>query len=62
MMEHTGKHLIIPTTKYLGIQMTGKLNPFEHGAKEKIRQANIPKFPKVHRQRILEKEYLLTLV
>ena len=34
---------INPTTKYLGIQTTGKLNPCEHCARQKIRQANIPK-------------------
>ena len=44
MMGQTGKHLINPTTKYLGIQITGKLNPCEHCTKEKIRQANTPKF------------------
>ena len=39
MMGHTGKHLINPTTKYLSIQITGKLNPCEHWAEGKIRQA-----------------------
>ena len=43
MMGHTGKHLINPTTKYLGIQITGKLTPCEHCTKGKIRQAYIPK-------------------
>ena len=43
MMGHTGKHLINPTTKYLGIQITGKLNPYEHCGRGKIRQANVPK-------------------
>ena len=46
MMRHTRKHLIYPTTKYLGIQITGKLNPCEHCAKGEIRQANIPKISK----------------
>ena len=62
MMGHTGKDLINPTTKYLGIQITGKLNPCEHCIKGKIRQANILKFPKLSMQRTPEKEYLLTLV
>ena len=43
IMGHTGKHLINPTTIYLGIQTTGKLNPCEHCARGKIRQANIQK-------------------
>ena len=46
MMGHTGKHLINPPTKYLGIRTTGKLNPCEPCARGKIRQANIPKFSK----------------
>ena len=43
MMRHTGRHLINPKTKYLGIQTTEKLNPCEHCARGKVRQANIPK-------------------
>ena len=43
MMGHTGKHLINPTTQYLGIQITGKLNPCEHCTRGKIRQSNIAK-------------------
>ena len=43
VMGHTGRHLIKPTTQYLGIQTTWKLNPCEHCARGKIRQANIPK-------------------
>ena len=46
MMGNTGKHLINPTTKYLDIQVTGKLNPYEHWTRVKIRQANIPKISK----------------
>ena len=46
MMGHTGKHLINPTTKYMGIQITGKLNPCEHCAKGKIREASTPKISK----------------
>ena len=46
MIGHTGEHLINPTTKYLGIQITGKLTACEHCAKGKIRQANIPKITK----------------
>ena len=46
IMGHKGKHLINPTTKYLGIQTTGKLSPWEHCARGKIRQDNIPKVSK----------------
>ena len=46
VMGHTVKHLINPTTKYLGIQTTAKLSPSEYCAKGKIRQVNIPKIPK----------------
>ena len=52
MMGHTGKHLINPTTKYLGIQTTGKLNPCEHSARGKIRQANIPTISKNQQAKI----------
>ena len=46
MMGHTGRHLINPRTKKLGIQTTGKLNPCEHCARGKIIQANITKVSK----------------
>ena len=62
MMGHTGKHLINPTTTYLGIHTAGKLNPCEHCERGKIRQANIPKLSKSQKAKKLEKEYLLTLV
>ena len=39
----TGRHLINPTAQYLRIQTTGKLNPCEHCAISRIRQANTPK-------------------
>ena len=42
MMGQTERHLITPTITYLGIQTTGKLNPCEHCARGKIRQATIP--------------------
>ena len=51
-MEHTGKHHINPTTNYLCIQTTGKLNPCEHCARGKIRQANIPKISKYQQAKI----------
>ena len=54
-MGHTEKHLINPTTKYLCVQTTGKLNPCEHCAGGKIRQANITKISKNNKQRTLEK-------
>ena len=62
MMGHTGKHLINPTTKYLGIQITGKLNPCQHFAKEKSDKPTYQKIPKISKQKTLEKEFLLTLV
>ena len=46
LMGPTGRHLINPTTQYLGIQTTGKLNPCEHYARGKLRQANVPKVSK----------------
>ena len=62
MMGHAGKHLINPTTKYLGIQTTGKLNPCDIVQKEKSDKPTYQKFLKINKQRILEKEYSLTLV
>ena len=44
MMGHTGKHLINTTTKYLGIQTTGKLSPCEHCAKGKYGKPIYQKF------------------
>ena len=61
MMGHTGKHLINPTTKYLGIQITGKLNPCEHYAKGKIRQANIPKISKNQQAKNLGEKVFIDL-
>ena len=46
MMGHTGRHLINPTRKYLGILTATKLNPREHCARGRIRQANIPRVSK----------------
>ena len=46
MMGHKRKHLINPTTKYLGIQTTRKLNSCEHCTRGKIRQAKITKISK----------------
>ena len=40
---HTGEHLLRPTAKYMKIELTGKLAPFEIIAQAKIRQSNIPK-------------------
>ena len=62
MMGHTGRHLINQTTQYLGILTTGKLNPCEHCARGKIRQAYIPKVSKGQQAKNLEKGYSLTSV
>ena len=40
---HTGKHLLRPTAEYMGIKLTGKLEPCEMCAQAKITQANVPK-------------------
>ena len=39
---HTRNHLIRPTAEYMGIKLTGKLEPNETCAQAKIRQAKIP--------------------
>ena len=43
MTGHTGEYLMKTTAAYMGIKLTGKLNPCETCAQAKIRQANIPK-------------------
>ena len=40
---HTGEHLLRPTAKYMRIELTGKLAPYEICAQAKIRQASISK-------------------
>ena len=40
---HTGEHLLRPTAKYMRIELTGQLAPYEICAQAKIRQANISK-------------------
>ena len=40
---HTGEYLMRTTADYMGIKLTGKLDPCEACAQAKIRQANIPK-------------------
>ena len=40
---HTGEHLLRPTAEYMGIKLTGKLEPCEMCAQAKITQANEPK-------------------
>ena len=40
---HTGEYLMKTTADYMGIKLTGKLDPCEACAQAKIRQANIPK-------------------
>ena len=40
---HTGEHLLKPTTKYMKIELTGKLAPCEICSQAKIRQANVLK-------------------
>ena len=43
MTGHTGEHLMKTTADYMGIKLTGKLEPCETCAQAKIRQANVPK-------------------
>ena len=43
MTGHTGEYLMKTTADYMGIKLTGKLDPCETCAQAKIRQANIPK-------------------
>ena len=43
MTGHTREHLMKATADYMGIKLTGKLDPCETCAQAKIRQANIPK-------------------
>ena len=43
MTGHTGEYLMKTTADYMGIKLTGKLDPCETCAQVKIRQANIPK-------------------
>ena len=40
---HTGEHLLRPSAEYMGIKLTGKLEPCEMCAQAKITQANVPK-------------------
>ena len=52
MTGHTGEYLMKTTADYMGIKLTGKLEPCETCAQAKIRQGNIPKQkePQVHRR------------
>ena len=43
MTGHTGEYLMKTTADYMGIKLTGKLEPCETCAQVKIRQANVPK-------------------
>ena len=43
MTGHTGEYLMKTTADYMGIKLTGKLDPCETCTQAKIRQANIPK-------------------
>ena len=43
MTGHTGEYLMKTTADYMGIKLTGKLEPCETCAQAKIRQANVPK-------------------
>ena len=45
---HTGEHRLRPTAKYMGIKLTGKLEPCEMCAQAKITQANVPKKKEKH--------------
>ena len=40
---HTGEHLLRSTAEYMGIKLTGKLEPCETCAQAKIRQTNVLK-------------------
>ena len=40
---HTGEHLLRPTAEYMGVKLTGQLEPCEMCAQAKITQANVPK-------------------
>ena len=43
IIGHTEEHLLKTTAEYMGIKLTGKLEPCEACAQAKIRQPNIPK-------------------
>ena len=43
MTGHTGEYIMKTTADYMGIKLTGRLDPCEACAQAKIRQANIPK-------------------
>ena len=43
MTGHTGEYLMRTTAEYMGIKLTGKLEPCETCARAKIRQANVTK-------------------
>ena len=43
MTGHTGEYLMRTTADYMGIKLTGKLEPCETCTQAKIRQANVPK-------------------
>ena len=43
MTGHTGEYHMRTTADYMGIKLTGKLDPCETCAQAKIRQANVPK-------------------
>ena len=43
MTGHTGEYLMKTTADYMGIKLTGKLDPCETCTQAKIRQTNIPK-------------------
>ena len=40
---HTAAHLLRPTAEYMGVKLTGQLEPCEMCAQAKITQANVPK-------------------
>ena len=43
MTGHTGEYLMRTAADYMGIKLTGKLEPCETCEQAKIRQANVPK-------------------
>ena len=42
MTGHTGEYLMRTTADYMGIKLTGKLEPCKPCAQAKIREANVP--------------------
>ena len=58
----TQKHLIGPTTHYLGFEATGKLIPCEYCAQAIIRKGNIARITQGEQAKKHGEEYSLILV